>query len=312
MRPAILLSLSIAFVHTANAQFTVLPQVGFENSRTSVAVNDQKTFSPLGGKVSPQAAIRLDYKFKKAHGPFIGLATSRSVVEYSFTNPEAGRNVYTALRGNTQLRLEGGYQVSTKPIYFKKASAAKSSSGNHNQKSMQQSSCGKSVARTSCGSKAATAKAPAKRQDTRTWMRIQPSVGVAYVPGAARTDIYTKTEGTQPVYVYNAGSWTTAVMSGVGLEFGTAARSKFLVSLNYVKGMGNLDERSVTTMVGNKPAVTNLKSNASSWNLRMGIPISFAKKQPAVKQQATEKIYKTEKRCGDYKMQYKSRCTRVI
>jgi hypothetical protein len=299
-------------VHTANAQFTVLPQVGFENSRTSVAVNDQKTFSPLGGKVSPQAAIRLDYKFKKAHGPFLGLATSRSIVEYGFTNPEAGRDIYTALRGNTQLRLEGGYQVSTKPIYFKKAPAAKSASGSHYQKNTQQSGCGKSVARTSCGSKAATAKAPAKKQNTRTWMRIQPSLGVAYIPGAPGTGIYTKSEGTQTVYQYNAGNWTTAVMSGIGFEFGSAAQSKFLVSLNYVKGVGNLDERSVTTMVGNKPAVTNLKSDASSWNLRMGIPISFAKKQPVVKQQAPQKTYKSEKRCGEYKMQYKSRCTRVI
>jgi hypothetical protein len=79
-----------------------------------------------------------------------------------------------------------------------------------------------------------------------------------------------------------------------------------------------MDTRTLTTMVDNKPTTTSLKSSAQAWNLRLGIPISFAKKQLVVKQ-LTERTYDSQKgntqyksRCGQYKMQYKSRCTRVI
>src|SRR5215217_3307480 len=106
MRRLLLICLSAAFGCAANAQFTVLPQLGLENSRTSVAFNNEPSFAPLGSKLSPQAAIRLDYAFKKLHGPFIGLATSRSIVNYQFSKPENGTAEYNASRGNTQLRLE--------------------------------------------------------------------------------------------------------------------------------------------------------------------------------------------------------------
>ena len=116
MRPATLLCLFVLFGYAANAQFTILPQLGFENSRTSVEFNELSSFSPLGAKLLPQAGIRLDYKSKQGHGPSVGIATSRSVVKFNFSDPETGMNTYTAAKGNTQLRIEGGYQVSTKPI----------------------------------------------------------------------------------------------------------------------------------------------------------------------------------------------------
>ncbi len=102
------------------------------------------------------------------------------------------------------------------------------------------------------------------------------------------------------------------MISGVGFEFGRNALRKFSVSINYVKGMGNLDTKSITTESGNKLTTTNLESEASSWNLRMGIPISLDKKKPVVKQQVIEKTYKEEKKCGQYKSQYRPRCSKVI
>ena len=297
MKPPILFCLAVAFACEANAQFTILPQIGFENTRTAVTVNKGTSVAPLGGKLSPQAAVRFGYSFKKLHGPFIGLATSHSIVEYSFTDPEAGMNVYTASQGGTQLQIEGGYQVSTKRIYFKKAPASNHSWSSHCQKSGQSSMCGRSIVRSGCSSKAYGAKTALQRKDTRTWMRIQPSLGVAYIPGAPRSDIYTKSVASQTVYTYNAGNWTTALLTGVSFEFGKAAQSTFNISLNYVKGLG-MDTKSVTTVAGNKPALTTLKSEASSWNLRIGFPINLTKKQPVSKQQFIEKSYKPAHRCG--------------
>ncbi len=103
------------------------------------------------------------------------------------------------------------------------------------------------------------------------------------------------------------------MISGLGFEFGKNAQRKFNVSINYVKGISNLGTKSITTLSGNKSTTTSMKSSASSWNLRMGIPISLNKKKPVVvKQPVIEKTYKEEKKCGLYKSQFRPRCSRVI
>jgi len=282
----------------------MLPQLGLETSKTMVSLNEKDAFSPLGGTVSPQAALRFDYAFKKGHGPFLGLATSRSVVEYRFADPETGTTAYTASRGSTQLRLEGGYQVTTKRLYFKKATAPKSTATSHYKTNGM--GCSRSVAHSGCGSKTRMAAPPV---DKRTWVRIQPALGMAYIPNTATSEIQkTVQDDGQSVYAYNAGNWTTGVISGVGFVFGKGAESKYMVSLNYVKGLGNLDTRSLTTMYGNKPITTSMQSTAASWSLRMGIPINFAKKPAAAKSQPVKKPYSQEHKCG----QYKSHCSRSV
>jgi hypothetical protein len=305
MRSAILICLSLILGYAATAQLTLLPQFGLENSRTAIAIDKASSFSPLGGKLSPQAALRLEYLFKKSHsGPFLGLATSRSIVNYEFSDPASGLSDYTATRGATQLRLEGGYQLASKPIYFKKATATKSTATSQYQNSQHHSGCSRSYAQSSCGNKASKTTTAAK--DTRSWVRILPSLGAAYIPGTPQDDIYKATSAT---YAYNAGNWTTAVLGGVGFEFGKGTQSKYNISLNYLKGLGNLDTKTLTTMSGNKPITTTMESSTTSWNLRVGIPIHFAKKQPVEKQQVTPKTYSPQHRCGEYKSQYKGHCT---
>src|SRR5688572_717277 len=98
MRTAVFtLFILVAFMYAANAQkFSLLPQVGFENSKTSVSYNDLRYFAPEGVKFSPQASLRLNYASKKGHGFFVGGSTSRSVVLYSFNDPENGMTNYSA------------------------------------------------------------------------------------------------------------------------------------------------------------------------------------------------------------------------
>jgi hypothetical protein len=313
MRRVLLVCLAVAFGCAATAQLTLLPQLGLEANRTALTVNDGASFTPLGTKFSPQAAVKLQYAFKKMHGPFIGLATSRPVVQYDFAKPETGA-AYTASRGNTQLRLEGGYQVSTKKLYFKKKPDVKNNATSYHQRTEGRAGCSKSAARSGCVGNAT--KARTKPVDNRTWMRIQPSVGMAYMPAAPRAGIYAKDQST---YQYNAGNWETALVSGVAFQFGRLAQPKYSISLDYVKGLSNLGTQSITTMVSNKPTTTTLKSATSAWSIRMGIPIVFAKKQVVLKQTAVEKESREKKGCtqyrsgcSQYKSSYKARCTRVI
>jgi len=75
----------ILFIASAvSAQkLSLTPQVGFENSKTSVNYNNLRSFIPLNGNFNPQLSLRLDYKFKQGFGPYIGASTSRSVVMMS-------------------------------------------------------------------------------------------------------------------------------------------------------------------------------------------------------------------------------------
>ena len=311
MRPAILLCLAVAFACKANAQFTILPQIGFENTETTVTYNKGKAFSPLCENVSPQAAVRFSYDFKNAHGLFLGVATSRSILQYGFTDPEKGMNAYTTSKGPTQFRIEGGYQVSTKRIYFSDAPTEHHSLCSQYQKLAQLFSCGGTHSNNCSRNKDNTVKTNAKTKDTRVWMRIQPSIGVAYLPNTPRSDIYIKSEAGQSVYEYNAGNWSTALLTGVNFEFGKEAQSKFIISFNCVSGLCT-GTKSITTGAENKSTTTTLKSYASGCNVRIGIPFSFGKKQSVSKKPASEPIYKPEHHCGQYKSYYDGQCTRKI
>lgn len=318
MRPLISTSTFLFLISlTASAQLSITPQVGLENTRTTVFYNELTGYVPLSGQLSPQLALRAEYKFKQQHGPFIGVSTSRSIVAYQFDNPESGMKMFNATAGDMQLRLEGGYQFSSKPIYFGKSAAKKSPAASPVKATQYKSynksysnyysgkgQCGRSYNKArEDGAAAAQAK---KAKENRWYMAIQPMLGAAVIP-SVNGDLQPKTAGSAPTYIYNAGNWNTALITGAGFEFGQNVQKKFIITVQYLKGIGNLDKTEIHTMSGAKQTTTTLKSDASAWSVRAGIPISLAKKKPAVKQVVIEQPRKTEKKCGEYK-----RCGRVI
>ena len=95
MRPLISTTIFLFLLSfTVTAQLSITPQVGLENTRTTVFFNDLTGYVPLAGQLSPQLALRAEYKFKQQHGPFIGVSTSRSLVAYQFDNPENGMKIF--------------------------------------------------------------------------------------------------------------------------------------------------------------------------------------------------------------------------
>ena len=313
MKYLYLSSLCIIFSFVAKAQLRIVPQFGIENSKTSLSYNNSSNFSPLGAKLSPHASVRLDYMFKKGHGPFLGLATTRSAVNYTFTNPETGKTNYTASRDNKQLRLEGGYQLSTKPIYFNKSGAKNKSSNISAEKNNVKRSCHDFYTRSNCGSKSYKSSVAKSNNSKGSWVSIQPSAGMAFIPTASAAEIATNSNGNITSYEYTAGNWKTAFIAGTGFAFGKNDQQKFVVSINYLKGIGNLQEKTLTTTTDAKPTTTYISSNASSWNLRVGIPINLTKtKKPAAKkeviiiqerkviQEKKEINQPAQKKCGSY------------
>jgi hypothetical protein len=249
----------------------------------------------MGVKFSPQASLRLNYSSKQGHGFFVGAATSQSIVSFSFTDPENGMNNYVATTGDMKLRLEGGYQFSTKPISL---GSAKSSAS----KSTGKPGCSHSCSHY-CSHGSNQGKQNSFSAARNSWVRIQPSIGLAYVP-FAENDIVTSTEAGQTTYQYNAGNWKTAAIAGTAFEFGRGRARLFTVSVDYFKGLGNLDEKTITTASGGKTVTTTLSSASSGWNVKVGIPFSLAAKpKPAAKH-----VEQHHSGCGQYRMMY--RCHR--
>ena len=131
-------------------------------------------------------------------------------------------------------------------------------------------------------------------------------IGAAVIP-SVNGDMQAKPTGSAPTYIYNAGNWNTALITGAGFEFGQNVQKQFVITVQYLRGLGNLDRTEITTISGAKQATTTLRSDASAWSVRAGIPLALTRKKTAVKQVIIEQPRKTEKQCGEYK-----RCGRVI
>lgn len=314
MRSLALSGLFIVSALAMNAQkLSLTPQVGFENSRTSVNYNNLGSFAPLGGEFNPQVSLRLDYKFKQGFGPYIGASTSRSGVLYGFNDIENGMNTYTATKANMQLRMEAGYQYTTKPIFFNKTKQSKGTTSSKTRSS-NKSSCGGYSYGSSCSRGASSSShCQSKSSSTRKvenknqggWVRLQPSMGLGYI-AAPKADIVTKTEGGQTAYEYRAGNWNTAFLTGMGFEFGRNKQRLLNVSINYFKGIGNMNTQTVSNESGIKTSYATLASKASGWNMRIGIPFSLAEKKTG-KQKSTNKTKKTNC-CDKMRIEYKYRC----
>ena len=314
MRSIVTMALFIAFGYAMNAQkLSLTPQVGFENSKTSVTYNDLQSFAPLGGEFNPQVSLRLDYKFKQGFGPYLGVSTSRSVVLYSFSDIENGMSIYNATKANMQLRMEAGYQFTTNPIFFNKTKRSGSSSSK--ARSANKSSCGSSAYRSSCSrnyssqsSHCQSKNSSARKIENKNkggWVRLQPSVGIGFIP-SPKTDVISKTQGGLTTYEYRAGNWNTALISGMGFEFGRNKQRLLNVSVNYYSGIGNMSKQTISTVSGSKMSVANLESNSSGWGLKIGIPFTLAEKNSA--RHKNQSRTKKTNCCERIKTEYKFRC----
>ena len=126
-------------------------------------------------------------------------------------------------------------------------------------------------------------------------MRIQPNIGFAFIPGTGSSDITQKGSS----YEYTAGNWNTAFIGGSGFEFGHNNKRSFVISINYVKGFGNMGPRTISTVFAGKTSTATLQSESTSFNLRIGIPIGFERNyfgNHKMHQRGRE-----SKKCGEYR-----------
>lgn len=296
----------VVFVFAANAQFTIQPQIGLENSRTSIKYNDQ-SFVPASMQFSPLLAVHLAYSSKQGHGVFLGVSTSSSAIDFKFSDLQNAATSFNASRQNLQLRFEGGYQFSTKPIYFSKGN----SSNTYANKTGR--SCGGGgqhfcAGRMNCMHSCSRNANKTSAKNNGSYMRITPSVGLAFIPSQP-SEIETQTQGTQTTYDYKAGAWNSAIIAGTAFEFGSNSHAKFVVNINYLQGLGNMDTKTINSTSNGKAIASSISSNTSGWNISVGIPISFTKnnnkKRECINrelQRLHDERMQNHRPCGQYQM----------
>ena len=301
MRQTALLLVIAVLGYAASAQFTLRPQIGIENPVTKISYNDLSSFAPIS-QFQPQFGVHADYKFKGGFGPFIGLSTSRSTVEYSFTDPEKGMTDYHAELGDMLLAFQAGLQYSTKPLQLTKnktTSTTKTKSGCTQNKTAEKSSCYEKMMHCYSNSRCHESKTETKsttKKDIWT-LSFQPSAGISYAPSNADV-VETEIENGVSQYVYTAGNLKPAFISGIAFEFAKNKKKFATLSFNYFTSLGS-DKTTFETQAGSKTVNTTVSSKVSGWNAALGIPITFAKSQSKSKSKHHDCIYRYE---------YKSRC----
>src|SRR6185295_14835665 len=106
MKPAAFTGIFLLLTAFVQAQFTLLPQAGFDNTCTRVNYNNVNSFSPLTGQTDFKATLRIDYKFKGGHGPYASIGTSPAAVNLSFKSPVNAMNELQTSATSVQWRLE--------------------------------------------------------------------------------------------------------------------------------------------------------------------------------------------------------------
>ncbi len=267
------------------AQFSLLPYAGFEQSRNRVTNTNGLSASDISRNL--RAGLKMDYRLKGGHGPFISLGTSPAPVSFRFNNLGSVASSYEAAKGALQFRMEGGYQYSSRPISLgkKRTAASPSASLVPDQSAAPQKTCGSLLYKSRCGERKALTKASPVNKTLN--MRLQPLLALAYIPSATES-----VKQTASGFEYTAAP-KTALVPAMGFEFAKGSQRLLTLGLFYSRALGQ-KEQTVNSLSGGKAYTTTLSPRTSTWGLTLGIPIGLTKTK-AVKQM-TETRQRTEKR----------------
>ena len=283
MKPTLLLGSLLLAGTTLHAQFSLLPYAGFEQSHNTLSYGNGLSAADVNGNL--KAGLRMDYRLKGGHSPFVNITTNPAPVSFSFNKAGSLADNVAAVRGNQQLRLEAGYLFSSRPIQFGRRSSTStisSFSETIERGTMQKKSCGSMTSiQSHCNKRNRSFKSALPHQSLN--MRLQPSVALAYIPSAVQT-----VKQTVDGFAYTAGAWKTAIVPAVGFEFAKGKQRLFTLTAFYTQPLGQ-NKETVTTQIESKTITTALQQTSSTWGLTLGVPFSFSKSNTNKVKTRTEK-----------------------
>lgn len=291
MKPTLLLGCVLLAGTVAQAQLSLLPYAGFEQSNHSLRYGSGFSASNINGNL--KAGLRADYRLKGGHSPFVNFATSPAPVSFRFDRAGSLLNAADAVRGNLQFRVEAGYLYNSKPIALgKKKTALPPTQETVTATHVRKSRCGSYTYQSRCGAKTKTIQ-PAPENKTLN-MRLQPALALAYLPSSEQT-LRPAANG----FEYTAGTWKTALVPSLGFAFAKGDKPLFILTAFYTRALGQQEELALT-QVESKIIQTPLQQRNATWGLSLGLPVSFARQKATRVQTVTEKKVYTKtpyKRC---------------
>lgn len=284
--------LLVATGAASHAQLSLLPQIGFERSGTKLNYN---SLSATECAAAFRANLRADYRFKSGHGPYVGIGTSPAQTNFRFDNAGSLIKGMQTEQNSLQFRLEGGYQYTSKPIQLKRNTATpRAEPSPVTTETVTKKSCGSYAYKSSCGSKK---RSPESRLVNNSLnMRLQPSIGLAYLPSAGDN-----IQQTANGFAYTSG-WKTAIVPAMAFEFARGSQRFLTLSVFYTRPFGQ-QQQSFTDYSATKTTTTTLQPRTTTWGMAVGVPFSFAKSGAA-----KPKTAKTKK---DSNKTYYKRCIRI-
>jgi hypothetical protein len=123
---------------------------------------------------------------------------------------------------------------------------------------------------------------------------------MAFIPNPS-TAIASTFKSSETVYQYSAGNWTSAVITGVNLAFAKGDINKYVVGIQYLKGISNLCNETLTTPADGKVMSTQLSSRSAAWNVTVGMPLNFTKNKPTIQKTELPKQVSAVQKAEDTK-----------
>ena len=126
---------------------------------------------------------------------------------------------------------------------------------------------------------------------------------MGFIP-SVRNDVVAKVQNAQTTYRLQGRQLEYCDYSGTGFELGKNNTRLFTVSVNYYKGLGNLNTETISTQSATKNVTATLHSATSGWDVRVGIPFTLGGPKTA-KKAKTEKKPQIKRSCGQSRVIYR-------
>ena len=232
----------------SNAQrLTITPQAGIQTASTRVLYNNSPYAAPYRSSAA-YVGVRLAYQSKHGHGPYLNLALGTSTNTYRLSEHNSIFNTSFKQAMTDVIRIEGGYQWNSKPLYFKRIW--------DNSMSAEEFS---------------------KLAKKGWYVRLQPFVGLGlHQRNGIGYDLWSVSDGTVTTY---SSDRNLILSTGLNMEFGKNGKSKFALGFNYVGGLSGGQTTFINRRINGADYQTHLFNRGTGFNITLGVPLTIWKKR---------------------------------
>lgn len=249
MRKKLLLSLSGLFVveYIQAQTITLLPSAGVQTTLSTVEGSNPVLSTNRQFQTNFSASLRAYIANKKGHGLFIGISAANNGISVETFDNINSMGKMSSL--STNPRIESGYQLLTKPVYFN---------------SILNNGIEKNNAKLNKG----------------LFFQLQPMVGLGYNFGSNDGGKGGIGGGTSTLADIYSGGRNFSFLTGGNLYVGKNGKQWFFISVMKNWNFGNYSAQALfSSQYNGNLYQNNIKSHGSGTTFSMGVPIRIGGKR---------------------------------